>query len=261
MNEIEPAVRREVEKKLNQIEAEFGVEILLAVESGSRAWGFESTDSDYDVRFIYRHPLKWYLNVLPKRDVIELPISDLFDYSGWDIRKSLFLLNKSNPVLLEWLRSPIVYRKDSELVGTLFEASRQYYSPAASIHHYLHMATGNFRDYLQGSQVKVKKYFYVLRPLLACSWIERMDEPPPMEFERLLNHCEASDSFKSEVRKLLTRKRAGLELGIEPAIPEIGHFITEQIAYFEAKAVHFGSGIRPDPESLNELLWSLVASQ
>jgi len=98
-----------IQKKLLQIEKEHSVKILYAVESGSRAWGFESTDSDYDVRFIYANPKNWYLNILPKRDVIEYPINDEFDYSGWDLRKALFLLNKSNPVLFEWLKSPIVY--------------------------------------------------------------------------------------------------------------------------------------------------------
>lgn len=116
------------------------------MESGSRAWGFESSDSGYDVRFIYRHPLWWYVKVLPERDVIELPINEIDDYSGWDIRKTLFLLHKSNPVLYEWLRSPIVYKKDAARFNLLLEASKKYFSPISTSYHYLHMAKNNYID-------------------------------------------------------------------------------------------------------------------
>lgn len=107
MSEIEYGVRVNIEKKLAQIEQDYQIKIILAVESGSRAWGFESTDSDYDVRFIYKNNPDWYIQVLPKRDVIELPINAIDDYSGWDIKKALIFLNKSNLVLFERLTSPI----------------------------------------------------------------------------------------------------------------------------------------------------------
>jgi len=175
-----------IQRKLPEIEREHNVRILYAIESGSRAWGFESTDSDYDVRFIYVHAKNWYLNILPKRDVIEYPIENVFDFSGWDLRKTFFLMNKSNPVLFEWLRSPIVYLKDDYFFQIIDELSKIYFSPISSIYHYLHMANGNFRQYLQTDIVKTKKYFYVIRPILACLWIEKFNESPPMEFEKLL---------------------------------------------------------------------------
>ena len=125
---ISPSMLPIIQSRLADIETEHNVEILLAIESGSRAWGFESMDSDYDVRFIYRHRPDWYLSVLPKRDVIVYPVDDLLDFSGWDIKKTLFLMSKSNPVLLEWLRSPIVYRKNSNAFSVLFDASEQYFS-------------------------------------------------------------------------------------------------------------------------------------
>ena len=109
---MEQRIIETIKNRLLEIEKEQNVKILYAVESGSRAWGFESVDSDYDVRFIYAHSKNWYLNILPKRDVIEYPIEDELDYSGWDLRKTMFLINKSNPVFFEWLRSPIVYIKD-----------------------------------------------------------------------------------------------------------------------------------------------------
>jgi len=103
-------VKQQIETELQRIEQEEGVKIIYACESGSRAWGFPSKDSDYDVRFIYIRPVEWYLSIFEKRDVIERPIiSDMLDINGWDLKKALNLFRKSNPPLLEWLQSPIVY--------------------------------------------------------------------------------------------------------------------------------------------------------
>lgn len=258
MGTIDPEIRKNIDETLLKIENDYNVEIIFAVESGSRAWGFESADSDYDVRFVYRHKPNWYFNVLPKRDVIELPIVGIDDYSGWDIRKALFLLNKSNPVLFEWLRSPIVYREKVRETNLIRLAAQEYFSPVSSIFHYLHMATGNYREYLQGSQVKIKKYFYVLRPLLACMWIENTNTSPPMEFDHLLEAAKTSPDFKEEVKKLLSRKKASQELGLESAIPVINDFIKEKIDYFQTKTSSFDPAAKPNAEYLNELLWKIV---
>lgn len=99
----------EIMNKLESIEQEHGIKILYAVESGSRGWGFASQDSDYDVRFLYIHPTDWYLSIEERKDHIEYPINDLLDINGWDIKKAFLLFKKSNPPLLEWLSSPIVY--------------------------------------------------------------------------------------------------------------------------------------------------------
>ena len=107
-------MRKQILKKLAEIEMEHDVRIIYACESGSRAWGVPSKDSDYDVRFIYAHPRDYYLSISPLRDVIELPIDPVFDINGWDIRKALSLLRKSNIRLLEWLQSPIVYVQSDE---------------------------------------------------------------------------------------------------------------------------------------------------
>src|SRR6476619_733662 len=135
-------MKKEILKRLDQIERKENVRIFYACESGSRAWGFESTDSDWDVRFIYVHPRDWYLSidVEEKRDVIERTINDELDISGWDIRKALKLLRKSNPPLLEWLTSPIVYKEIGETAKQLREAMAQFYSPISAFYHYLHMA-------------------------------------------------------------------------------------------------------------------------
>jgi predicted nucleotidyltransferase len=246
-----------IQQKLTSIEKEHEVKILYALESGSRAWGFESKDSDYDVRFIYAHPKNWYLNILPKRDVIEYPIVDEFDYSGWDLRKTLFLMNKSNPVLFEWLNSPIVYYKDEYTYNQLFQLSKLYFSPISSIYHYLHMARGNFREYLQTDMVKAKKYFYVLRPILAAMWIEKYNETPPVEFGRLLSLI-TDTSLLEAIQELLVRKRNGIEFGLEPRNDDINAFIETQIQHFESVAASFNPGKKPPQEQLEKVFVAIL---
>jgi predicted nucleotidyltransferase len=238
-----------IKKRLVEIEKEHGVNILYAVESGSRAWGFESLDSDYDVRFIYAHAKNWYLNILPKRDVIEYPIIDEFDYSGWDVRKTLFLLHKSNPVLFEWLRSPIVYCKDDFSYNVLQELSKHYFSPLSSIYHYLHIAKGNYRHYLQTNEVRIKKYFYALRPLLACMWIEQYKESPPIEFEILLTQIDDKE-LMNKIMELLAKKKHGIELGKEPKIEIINNFIDNSIKHFESTINIFDPKKKPEQDLL-----------
>jgi predicted nucleotidyltransferase len=161
-------IQEQIHVALNTIERDEDVHIFYACESGSRAWGFPSADSDYDVRFLYIHPTPWYLSIdiETRRDVIERPINDQLDVVGWDLRKALKLFRKSNPPLLEWLTSPIVYTERFGIAEQLRQLVPTYYSPTASFYHYLHMAQGNFRDYLRGEMVWIKKYFYVLRPYL-----------------------------------------------------------------------------------------------
>jgi predicted nucleotidyltransferase len=240
-----------IKEKLLTIENEHNVAILYAVESGSRAWGFESTNSDYDVRFIYAHNKNWYLNILPKKDVIEYPINNEFDCSGWDLRKALFLLNKSNPVLFEWLKSPIVYYKDNYFYDIMEQLSKEYFSPLSSVYHYLHMASGNYRQFLQAKEVKIKKYFYVLRSIMACMWIEKNNETPPVEFEKLLEQIEEKEVV-DKIAELLHKKKSGTELGIEPRITIINDFIEEQLSHFEKSASAFDPKKKPRQGILEE---------
>ena len=178
-------IKEKIINEINKIEEEENIKIILAVESGSRAWGFESKDSDYDVRFIYVRPIEWYLRVFEGRDVLEYPINDELDICGWDLKKALQLFNKSNPPLLEWMKSGIVYKKSYTIIDKMEKIVDKTIFKKPLIYHYLHMARGNFREYLQGDMVKIKKYFYVLRPVLACIWIEKYNEIPPVEFDKL----------------------------------------------------------------------------
>ena len=222
-------MKEKITKKLSIIEKEYNVKIIYACESGSRAWGFESTDSDYDVRFIYSHDLDWYLSVEDRRDVIEKPPDGVLDINGWDLRKALKLLHKSNPPLLEWLQSPIVYKNLDNYAGLIKDLLPKYYSPGNCYYHYLHMAKGNFRDYLKGEEVWIKKYFYVLRPVLACRWIEKFNRSVPMEFEILLRATVDDKELQVGIDELLKRKRSGEELDFAPRIPVISEFIETEL--------------------------------
>ncbi|MEX1376258.1 MAG: nucleotidyltransferase domain-containing protein [Eubacteriales bacterium] len=245
MNEI-------IKAKLYEIEKKHDIKILYAVESGSRGWGFASTDSDYDVRFVYIHKMEWYLSIERKRDVIELPINDLLDINGWDIKKTLSLYQKSNPTLLEWFSSPIVYKEQTDFTDKLKKLLDKYFSSKTCIFHYLHMAEGNYREYLKGDKVRIKKYFYVLRPIMACMWVEKFGTQPPMLFEELMNSLDLDKDLISEIEMLLKRKRAGHEMDWEEQITVINKFLEDKIEYFEEYSKNLKS-FQADAEELDKL--------
>lgn len=247
-----------ISESLERIEREHGVRILYACESGSRGWGFESQDSDYDVRFLYAHPSDWYLSVTERRDVIELPPGDVLDISGWDLRKALRLLRKSNPALLEWLQSPIVYREDTQALDALRSLAARCYSPRTCLQHYLHMAKGNYREYLRGEEVWVKKYLYVLRPVLACRWIEAGRGQAPMQLAPLVDACVERPALRAAIDTLLAQKRAGAELDRGPRVPAISEFLQSEIARLEALPAPAHTE-RPDDEELDEAFRRLLS--
>jgi uncharacterized protein len=233
---VSDATKATIQQKLLEIERQENVCIFYACESGSRAWGFPSADSDYDVRFIYIHPRDWYLSIEDWRDVIERPLVENIDLSGWEICKALRLFRKSNPPLLEWLGSPIIYQQKFSVADKLRSLMPTFYSPRNCFHHYLHMAEGNFREYLRGEIIRVKKYFYVLRPLLGCRWIEAGLGPVPMEFGALVEKVAPSDILKQEIYSLLKRKQSGQELDFEPRIPAISDFIESELERLKKQA-------------------------
>ena len=232
-------VTQRVRDALTQVEAERNVRVLYACESGSRAWGFASRDSDYDVRFLYVHTRDWYLSVEDGRDVVERPLTDDLDLSGWELRKALRLLRKSNPPLLEWLKSPVVYREDSVFVSEFFGLAAGFYSPRRCFAHYLHMAAGNWRGYLAGrDEVSLKKYLYVFRPLLACRWIERGLGQVPMLFRELVDAVLEESDVRSALDELVARKQAGAELATAPPVPVLSRFVELELPRLEALREH-----------------------
>ncbi|MCP1575403.1 putative nucleotidyltransferase [Herbaspirillum rubrisubalbicans] len=230
---IDPQIRAEIDKTLARIESEHQVRVLFACESGSRGWGFASPDSDYDVRFIYVNRPDWYLTVLPGRDVIELPVNDTYDVSGWDLRKTLGLLRNGNATVVEWLSSPVVYRADVNFVDQIRAAADLVHRPDRVFHHYLQMARKNYREYLQGERVRLKKYLYVLRPLLAALWIEQQRGPVPMRFLDLVDALVTETALRTAIDELLVIKRRSGEAEEGLPLPEINRFLDAQLRRLE----------------------------
>ena len=205
---------------LTKASEEHDVRILYAAESGSRAWGFASADSDYDVRFIYARPIEHYLsfNVELKRDVLELKAENLlYDISGWDIRKALGLFTRSNGALLEWLQSPICYIEAHRAIATLRTLAKDHFNPTALCFHYYRMAKNNAREFLKGDTVPLKKYLYVLRAFIAVDFVLEMQALPDVNFLSLLAWTSVLNprvaEIKGAVEQLIFAKRATAELG------------------------------------------------
>ncbi|MBE6877126.1 MAG: nucleotidyltransferase domain-containing protein [Ruminococcus sp.] len=247
MNETE--IRNQIIQKLSEIEQQEHVKILHAVESGSRAWGFASPDSDYDVRFIYLREKNDYLKLNPMRDVIEYQLDDVFDINGWDFRKMLLLLYKSNPTVFEWTQSPIIYQT-SACFQNLIPLINSYFSPKTGIYHYLSTAKHNYHAYCEKEQVRYKKYFYVLRPLLACYWIAEYQTPPPMLFSDLRILPQAQN-ISSLIDFLLEIKMQTSELGTGAKIPELDNWIQQN--FDSVRQIAESSADMPSPgwNSLN----------
>lgn len=249
-------MRAQVLEALQRIEATHNVTVLFACESGSRGWGFASPDSDYDVRFIYVNRLAWYLTVVPGRDVIEQPINSDLDISGWDLRKALGLLLQSNPVLIEWLRSPIVYMEDAAAMTRLRELAGRCFSPLRGYHHYVAMARKNFRGYLQGEEVRYKKYLYVLRPLLAARWIREQPGLPPMRFAELAQAGVHDPVVVDEINRLLEVKMRAGEAATSARWPGLHRFIEEELVQAEASPPV--RHVKPEMDELDAFLFDCV---
>ena len=244
-------MREKIQEQLRRIEEAENIKILLAVESGSRAWGFASPDSDYDVRFIYIRRLEDYLRLDAIRDVIELPINDVLDINGWDLQKTLRLLHKSNPTLFEWFSSPIVYQK-TEFADKFRDLMMHYFSSKKTLYHYVSMAEGNYREYLKGDLVRAKKYFYVLRPVLACQWILDWGTPPPMLFSELLK-AELPVELIDVVNQLLELKMNSPEVKLIKRISEINEYLDESIPRIKRAVRLLEDSLTPDWNELNQL--------
>ncbi len=225
--EIEDLVRL----KLDEIEEKEHVRILHAVESGSRAWGFASPDSDYDVRFIYVKKKEDYLRLETTRDTIDWDLDETLDINGWDIKKVLQHFHKSNATIFEWANSPIVYKTTDDW-KKIYEVGKQYFSCKSSMYHYYGTAQKTYNEYLDTDSVKYKKYFYALRPILAAKWIEKKKCPPPVLFKDLVDEV-LEDEMKDPVASLVEQKVKMAESDKAPKIDAISNYLVDNIAYYK----------------------------
>lgn len=249
-------IRQQILEKLNEIEKHENVKILHCIESGSRAWGFASPDSDYDVRFIYVRPKEYYLRLDKTRDVIEWQLDDTLDINGWDIKKALTLLHKSNPTLFEWNSSPIVYKTTDEW-KEIANVINSYFIAKSGLYHYLNTAKSNYREYLKKDKVRIKKYFYVLRPLLACKWILEENTPPPMEFHILMEKY-LDEDIKPDVEKLLDLKMNKPEITTGKRFDRINDYLDNTITEIENIISTLSDNKTQSWDKLNEIFLKII---
>lgn len=239
-----------VPQKLVELEEMYDMRVLLAVESGSRAWGFASPDSDFDVRFIYVHKPEFYLRLEERRDVIEVPVDETWDVSGWDLDKTLRLLFRANPTLYEWLNSPITYFEDG-FRERIAPYTKQCFSRKNMLYHYLNTARNNVKKYLQEDEVQPKKYFYALRPILACNWVLEQNSPPPVPFAELAE-AQLPTFLNASVQHLLELKMNANEKSKIAHFADIDKFLAESIERLDAVMETLPKRDRVDWEGLDE---------
>lgn len=243
----------EIKKEIARLENQHDVKILYAVESGSRAWGFASTDSDWDVRYLYIHRLEWYLKIDSLKDSQEVILENDLDLSGWELKKALRLFRKSNPPLLEWLESPIVYSENYSTAEKMRQLKKRYFNPKSCMHHYFNMGRNNLIAYLDKEMVRTKKYLYVFRPFLACDWIRNEGTIPPVEFDKLVGSQLKDESVRLELEKLLERKKSGEELSTEPKNEILFGFLTRKMDEIYDYLQTLERGLVPETEALDKL--------
>lgn len=245
----------EIRKKLREAEEKEKIKIIYAVESGSRSWGFASPDSDYDVRFIYVRRLEDYLRLDQKRDVIEWQMDAVFDINGWDIRKTLMQFYKSNATVFEWSNSPVVYDEAPEW-KEVCQTARAYFSVKAMLYHYYGVAKSTYYQFLTGDEVKYKKYFYALRPLLACRYIWEHRCPPPIVLSELMCMDMPAD-LRKEIEELVEKKKKTMEGDKHSPVPRIQNFIVRELEVWKERAEAMKDDRKDDWTALNQLFFRL----
>lgn len=248
--DLDPEVVGAIDARLAELEDRFGVRILWAIESGSRAWGFPSPDSDYDARFIYVCRTREYLSPWPPRDVIETPVEGLFDVNGWDVRKAVDLIVRGNATPLEWLRSPIVYRGVRARQQSLLDLASRVAEPELLGRHYASVGKQQWErcgavESGRG-EAKLKGVFYAVRPAAVLHWMSHHPEAPvpPMKLQTLLDEAPPLPDVLEAVTELLEAKGRTREMGAGVVPDPIRRFVTQQLY----SSRWDGSGRRRHPE-------------
>lgn len=245
-----------VGRKLKEIEERENIRVLHAAESGSRAWGIASPDSDYDVRFVYVRPMDFYLKLQDKKDFIDWELNQVLDINGWDITKALQHFYKSNATLYEWGNSPIIYKTTPQW-EKIMKLAEEYFSGKSAMYHYYGTARKNYEAYLMEDMVKYKKYFYVLRPILACKWIEKKKCPPPVLFQTLAEEI-LEKEMKPAVDRLVEAKLQMTESEKRGKIQELNDYIQENLEYYQALLSEMPEDRNKDWEPLNRSFRELL---
>ena len=256
---IDNTMRVKILQRLKDIESRYDVKILLAVESGSRAWGFASKDSDYDVRFIYVHRKEWYLTLIEGRDVIEeLDPDGVMDLAGWDIKKALLLMGKGNCAFAEWLNSPIVYYKDDKFLESMNSMKDEYFRKVSAVNHYYHMAMNHDKRYLEKRGCEMKRFMYYLRGLLAAKFSAIYGTYPPVVFNELVEKMVGDKPIRDEIADIVRLKQESREHNTMIVSDFLVAFATELAAEIEAMFGTFQGENPPDLKRLDEFFLNIL---
>lgn len=206
------SMRQKITERLRELEETYGFHLLFACESGSRAWGFASADSDYDVRFVFAWPRERYLRIDAPMATLDLGIDEnLIDLSGWELRKSLGLLRKTNGALYEWLYSPIVYQEQSEVIRQWRDLAKEIFVPAQSLAHYLGLSGGSWESVSSSETTTAKAYLYTLRAVLAGRYVAEYESSPPVLFSDLVASLAVPGAVSQRMNQLIAEKSGGKE--------------------------------------------------
>jgi uncharacterized protein len=230
---------QQIHYHLQRFAQENGFRILYACETGSRGWGFASPDSDFDIRFIYVFPQERYLQLREPQEQISTIFEDsgeVLDFNGWELRKTLRLLSGANASPYEWLQSPIIYDNIDNFRSSLWDIAGLYHSPRSAIHHYLGICHNSLKSGIEGDSINIKKYFYVLRPLLAAKWAADRRTVPHMQFAPLLAQIPADTAFRKAVAQLWMEKERAPEGAMTPLVPAIQDFISTEMEHCKSVA-------------------------
>lgn len=241
----------DIDAHLHRIQSEQSVRLPLVIESGSRAWGFPSPDSDYDCRFIFVRTEDDYLSLQGKPDVIELAPNGELDLNGWDLAKALKLMLKGNAVVLEWLRSPITYQVESQFRDDMLALAEECADRQLVGRHYLHLGERQRRTYFgDGKSVALKKLFYALRPAAALRWLRVHPHAvvPPMHFPTLIAECDPPRDVEGLAEVLTARKSETRELGTGPLPQPVARFVEQEFA--AARELFETGTVRPTAEKI-----------
>ncbi len=235
-----------VDERLRGIERDHGVRIPWAIESGSRAWGFPSTDSDYDCRFLFVRSREAYLTPWPARDVIETPLDKILDVNGWDIAKAVRLLVKGNATITEWLRSPIVYSGHETFRDGMLRLAASVYDPVRAARHYLHVGLRQREGPID--KLPLKRVFYALRPAATLLWLRTNPDAgvPPMHLPTLLEQADPGTAVRDRIAELVALKSTTRELGTGAVPDVITRFIVREFELARERYEGVEPSVRPD---------------
>lgn len=244
----EQEMRVLVPQTLRKMEQEHGVRVLFAAEAGSRSRGTATDRSDFDVRFIYIRPRADYLRLEGVRDVLELPVDDIWDLSGWDLHKTLRLLHSGNTQIWEWMNSPIVYW-DEGFAQRFRHLLAQYFSARSMANYYLNMAQIHLKR-AQGDSVKVKLYLFTAQYLMAARYVLEHRGFPPMDFRELT--APMPEPFRSEVAQLLQQKLTRPDQPVAEPREGLYDFLAREIETVRTGIRELPAEATPDWKALND---------